>query len=57
MIDLNQYLYAPIKSKIPDLLNRNRMDILKSEFKFSNRNMKIHMQRYINFRIKINTND
>ena len=36
MIDLNQYLYAPIKSKIPDLLNRNRMDILKSEFKFSN---------------------
>ena len=36
MIDLNQYLYAPIKSKIPDLSNRNRMDILKSEFKFSN---------------------
>ena len=36
MIDLNQYLYAPIKSKIPDLLKKNRMDILKSEFKFSN---------------------
>ena len=36
MIDLNQYLYAPIKSKIPDLSKKNRMDILKSEFKFSN---------------------
>ena len=36
MIDLNQYLYAPIKSKIPDLSKKNRIDILKSEFKFSN---------------------
>jgi hypothetical protein len=36
MIDLNQYLYTPIKSKIPDLSKKNRMDILKSEFKFSN---------------------
>jgi hypothetical protein len=36
MIDLNQYLYAPIKSKIPDLSKKNRMDLLKSEFKFSN---------------------
>jgi hypothetical protein len=36
MTDLNQYLYAPIKSKIPDLSKKNRMDILKSEFKFSN---------------------
>ena len=36
MIDLNQYLYTHIKSKIPDLSKKNRMDILKSEFKFSN---------------------
>jgi len=36
MIDLNQYLYTHIKSKIPDLSKKNRIDILKSEFKFSN---------------------
>lgn len=36
MIDLNQYLYSHIKSHIPDLSKKNRIDILKSEFKFSN---------------------
>ena len=36
MKDLNQYLYTHDKLKIPDLSTRNRMDILKSEFKFSN---------------------
>ena len=36
MIDLNQYLYTHVKSDIPDLSNKNKMDILNSDFKFSN---------------------
>ena len=36
MKDLNQYLYTHKKLNIPDLSTQNRMDILKSEFKFSN---------------------
>jgi hypothetical protein len=36
IIDLNQYLYTHVKSNIPDLSNKNKMDILNSDFKFSN---------------------
>ena len=37
MIDLNQFLYAQSKTEIPlNLLEKNRNDFLKSDFKFSN---------------------
>ena len=36
MIDLNQFLYGHLQSTIPDLSSKNRTDILKSDFKFSN---------------------
>ena len=36
LIDLNQYLYTHLKSSIPDLSSKNRTEILKTDFKFSN---------------------
>ena len=37
LIDLNQYLYTHLKSSIPsDLYLKNRTEILKTDFKFSN---------------------